>query len=546
MKSTAKKLAVCAAALCLLACGTAVSAAAASPVSGLALSGVAMPWDQDVPAESIEAGSYTANMLLGSSQQLSPVVRPRNSTDSVVFISDDTSILTVSNSGVVQAVGVGTTRITAAAGNQICAYTIVVSMDSSMIVTEMDLSLSSNTIYVGNSVSAQLQVRPTSASNYATVALTSSNEKVATVNNFGRVTGIAPGTATITATCGSVTATTNVTVMSIPNSSTGTASTGSSNSGQVVTVNPSYVVLKPGATRTLTASVKPSSASQKFTYKSANSNIATVSPSGVITAVGTGATSITVSNGTASAMVTVIVNRSAASSSDNSSDSSSTEPDNDTPIEIDPVVQAIQDSEDNEIVFTQAEVPTVTGDILNALRTTGKTLCVVGDGYTMQIAGSGVKSTTSELDTMLILTESDQGIEFELDKGTALPCSVRIDLDAVSYTTLNKAGGVFMKITFLGANHEVTGSCTLIEAAGQRFLIDCGMEQGKDVYENQPDVYKRQVVHLGQHHGQTGHLFRMDLTGEHIGELQGLVLGYFDLFHVEYLGSFSDLPQKRQ
>ena len=360
MKSTAKKLAVCAAAFCLLACGTAVSAAAASPVSGLALSGITMPWDQNVPAESIEAGSYTANMLLGSSQQLSPVVRPRNSTDSVVYISDDTSILTVSNTGVVQAVGVGTTRITAAAGNQICAYTIVVSMDSSMIVTEMDLSLSSNTIYVGNSVSAQLQVRPTSASNYATVTLTSSNEKVATVNNFGRVTGVAPGTATITATCGSVTATTNVTVMSIPNSGTGTgtgtASTGSSNSGQVITVNPSYVVLKPGATRTLTARVKPSSASQKFTFKSANSNIATVSPSGVITAVGTGATSITVSNGTASAMVTVIVNRSAASSEE-SSDSSTTKPEDDTPIEIDPVVQAIQDSTDNEIVFTQAEVP---------------------------------------------------------------------------------------------------------------------------------------------------------------------------------------------
>ena len=38
-----------------------------------------------------------------------------------------------------------------------------------------------------------------------------------------------------------------------------------------------------------------------------------------------------------------------------------------------------------------------------------------------------------------------------------------------------------MKLTFLGANHEVTGSCTLLEAAGQRYLIDCGMEQGKDV-----------------------------------------------------------------
>ena len=370
MKSTAKKLAVCAAVLCLLVGGTAVSASAASPLTGLALSNVTLPWNQDVPAESIDAGSYTANMLLGSSQQLSPTVRPRNTTDTVVYISDDTSILTVSSSGVVQAVGVGTTRITAAAGNQICAYTIAVSMDSSMIVTEMDLSLSSNTIYVGNSVSAQLQVRPSSASSYATVTLTSSNEKVATVNNFGRVTGIAPGTATITATCGSVTATTKVTVISIPSTETGSTST-SSNSGQVVTVDPSYVVLKPGATRTLTAKATPSSASQKFTYKSANSSIATVSPSGVITAVGTGATSITVSNGTASAMVTVIVNRSASSSSE---DGSSEPTDDDNSVTLDPVVQAIQDSEDNEIVFTQAEVPTVTGDILNALRTPGKTL----------------------------------------------------------------------------------------------------------------------------------------------------------------------------
>ena len=425
-----------------------------------------MPWDQDLPAESIEAGSYTANMLLGSSQQLSPVVRPRNSTDSVVFISDDTSILTVSNSGVVQAVGVGTTRITAAAGNQICAYTIVVSMDSSMIVTEMDLSLSSNTIYVGNSVSAQLQVRPTSASNYATVTLTSSNEKIATVNNFGRVTGIAPGTATITATCGSVTATTNVTVMSIPNSSTGTASTGSSNSGQVVTVDPSYVVLKPGATRTLTAKATPSSASQKFTYKSANSSIATVSPSGVITAVGTGATSITVSNGTASAMVTVIVNRSASSSSE---DGSSEPTDDDNSVTLDPVVQAIQDSEDNEIVFTQAEVPTVTGDILNALRTTGKTLCVVGDGYTMQIAGSGVKSTTSELDTMLTLTETDQGIEFELDKGHALPCSVRIDLDVSTYSRLYLYNTVSGKWQYL---NSYTDGIITADTAGRYLLTN--------------------------------------------------------------------------
>lgn len=42
-----------------------------------------------------------------------------------------------------------------------------------------------------------------------------------------------------------------------------------------------------------------------------------------------------------------------------------------------------------------------------------------------------------------------------------------------------------MKITFLGANHEVTGSCTMIESNGLYGLVDCGMEQGKDIFENQ-------------------------------------------------------------
>lgn len=41
-----------------------------------------------------------------------------------------------------------------------------------------------------------------------------------------------------------------------------------------------------------------------------------------------------------------------------------------------------------------------------------------------------------------------------------------------------------MKITFIGATHEVTGSCYYLEAAGKRFLVDCGMEQGPDIYEN--------------------------------------------------------------
>ena len=41
-----------------------------------------------------------------------------------------------------------------------------------------------------------------------------------------------------------------------------------------------------------------------------------------------------------------------------------------------------------------------------------------------------------------------------------------------------------MKLTFIGAAHEVTGSCHFIQAAGKNILIDCGMEQGPDLYEN--------------------------------------------------------------
>ena len=42
-----------------------------------------------------------------------------------------------------------------------------------------------------------------------------------------------------------------------------------------------------------------------------------------------------------------------------------------------------------------------------------------------------------------------------------------------------------MRITFLGAAHEVTGSCTYVECGKTRFIVDCGMEQGRDMFENQ-------------------------------------------------------------
>ena len=43
-----------------------------------------------------------------------------------------------------------------------------------------------------------------------------------------------------------------------------------------------------------------------------------------------------------------------------------------------------------------------------------------------------------------------------------------------------------MKLTFLGAAREVTGSRFLLQAAGKNIMVDYGMEQGVDLYENAP------------------------------------------------------------
>ena len=77
-----------------------------------------------------------------------------------------------------------------------------------------------------------------------------------------------------------------------------------------------------------------------------------------------------------------------------------------------------------------------------------------------------------------------------------------------------------MKLTFLGAAREVTGSCTLIEAGGHRFLVDCGMEQGRDVYENTdlpyaPGTYEALLLthaHI-DHSGRIPYLYKNGYRG---------------------------------
>ena len=77
-----------------------------------------------------------------------------------------------------------------------------------------------------------------------------------------------------------------------------------------------------------------------------------------------------------------------------------------------------------------------------------------------------------------------------------------------------------MKLTFLGAAREVTGSCTLLEAAGHLLMIDCGMEQGKDVYQNvewpvapaRLDALLLTHAHI-DHSGQVPYLYKNGYRG---------------------------------
>ena len=78
-----------------------------------------------------------------------------------------------------------------------------------------------------------------------------------------------------------------------------------------------------------------------------------------------------------------------------------------------------------------------------------------------------------------------------------------------------------MKLGFVGADHEVTGSCHYLEACGKHILIDCGMEQGKDVYinqdipvpENQIDFVLLTHAHI-DHSGRLPVLYKNGFKGE--------------------------------
>lgn len=173
--------------------------------------------------------------------------------------------------------------------------------------TGITLNHSTLSLAVGGSVALTAALTPENATD--AVVWSSNNTGIAEVSNNGTVTAKALGTATITATVGSYTATCEVTV-AVP-------VTG-------VSLDKATMSLTAGSTGTLTAIINPADTTNKnLTWTSDNGAVATVSQTGVVTAVAEGTAKITVktADGEKTAVCTVTVTAKTSGSSSSSSSS---------------------------------------------------------------------------------------------------------------------------------------------------------------------------------------------------------------------------------
>lgn len=132
----------------------------------------------------------------GSTGQLTATVAPSNAADkSVTWSSDNTSVATVSSSGLVTAKSAGTATVTVKTSNgktAACRVTV-----NAIVPTSVSISPTSLTLDEGSTFQLAVTVSPSNADN-RTLTWTSSNTSVATVSN-GLITAVGEGTATITA-----------------------------------------------------------------------------------------------------------------------------------------------------------------------------------------------------------------------------------------------------------------------------------------------------------------------------------------------------------
>ncbi|MGN0762097.1 MAG: Ig-like domain-containing protein [Aristaeellaceae bacterium] len=149
--------------------------------------------------ESITLKDTSAVVNVGSYKTLTATVLPANTNDkAVTWASSDEKVATVSAKGRVTPVAPGTCVITCRSKNYSEVYATA-TVEVRQLVTKITFADKDVSFNVGDTCQLFWQISPANATNTA-LTFKSSNEKIATVNDSGLVTGLKKGSCTITAT----------------------------------------------------------------------------------------------------------------------------------------------------------------------------------------------------------------------------------------------------------------------------------------------------------------------------------------------------------
>ena len=240
-----------------------------------------------IPVTKVTITPSTLNLATGETATLTVSVEPEGATYEVEWSSSDETVATIVD-GVVTAVGEGTATVTAVVGDDsaTCVVTVETPIESiTLDKTELEM-------VKGDTEILTVTINPETAKEVK-VTWSSSDEKIATVDETGKVTAVGAGEATITAKAGGKEATCKVTVK-VPVES--------------ITLDKTSLTLKEGATAVLVATVKPDDATDKtVTWSSSDETIATVDNNGKVTGIKEGEATVTAKAGdkTATCKVTV-------------------------------------------------------------------------------------------------------------------------------------------------------------------------------------------------------------------------------------------------
>ena len=291
--------------------GMAEVTAASGDVSAMVSITVMVPSEPVATTVAIDPASHTLEAI-GQTVQLTAAVLDQDENvmaDAVVtWSSDDASVATVDEDGLVTAVGSGLAKITAQAGDAMGTATITVSQLPASISIEVDAE-ATTLAWIGQTLQLMAYVRDANDKPIVDPDVTwmSSDESVVTVDGDGLVEAVGNGMAEVTAASGDVSAKVSITVM-VPSEPVAT----------VVRVEPASHTLEAiGQTVQLAAAVLDQDenvmADAVVTWSSDDEFVATVDEDGLVTAVESGMAEITAQAGDAMGTATITVSQFPAS-----------------------------------------------------------------------------------------------------------------------------------------------------------------------------------------------------------------------------------------